>query len=75
VPLLVEVEVMDINEARRTLAGPLKFGDPAQIEAVKVLVADEENEDCEECNGTGECSHCDGTGECGTCDGSGKAEE
>lgn len=67
---------MDINEARRALAGPLKFGDPVQIEAVKTLAADApEEDDCGACGGGGECPHCDGTGECGECDGSGKAEE
>jgi DnaJ-class molecular chaperone len=67
---------MTLQEAHRTLAGPLKFGDPAQIEAHKVLIADAEKEDeCATCAGSGECTHCDGTGECGDCEGAGKVKE
>jgi len=44
------------------LKGPLRFGDPMQIRALKELEASQDN--CENCDGEGLviCKECDGSG-------------
>lgn len=71
------------DQARATLAGPLVFGDPEQIAAVRLLSAADEARalaeelgdvdpgECTECAGEGEleCEECEGAGELScTCD-------
>ncbi|MGD0869105.1 MAG: hypothetical protein ABSB88_06110 [Bryobacteraceae bacterium] len=71
---------MDLKAARKALAGPLRFGDPAQIAAVDFIARAEScldainkcphgSGECEECEGAGECPHCGH--ECDECDGTG----
>jgi len=68
---------MTVSEARRTLSKPMKFGDPAQVSAIKFLqnvfaakiaAALCEHERCAACGGTGKqllhspCECCGGDG-------------
>ncbi len=65
------------------LKGPLRFGDPQQIHALRELNRKADYDalpKCKECNGSGkgdgDCPEYDGswkiTGDCGHCDGEGK---